>query len=224
MCTRCHHRRPCSGDPGDRRHRRRGPRRAGARLFTLGLDGPLDPLARGALRRRRRTRPRSRWGSRPRHPQRPGVDRRRRRVRLDAPPSLPSVDVHPLVADGPTTRRSSPPRPPWPRPPARPSIQSRLSTWGARAATGPPHDDGRPQAGDRPPHGERQHVLALAGAAAAAIDPGVPPGRTKGFKDIAYNFVVDRFGRTWEGRAGGITNVVAAGTARGSTPGRSVWW
>ena len=30
----------------------------------------------------------------------------------------------------------------------------------------------------------------------------------RGYDDIAYNFVVDRFGRIWEGRAGGTTNVV----------------
>lgn len=38
----------------------------------------------------------------------------------------------------------------------------------------------------------------------------------KGWPDIAYNFMVDRFGRTWEGRAGSI-----AGPVKGSATGGS---
>jgi hypothetical protein len=41
----------------------------------------------------------------------------------------------------------------------------------------------------------------------------------RGFDDIAYNFVVDRFGRIWEGRAGGVTNVVLGGHSQGFNTG-----
>lgn len=36
-----------------------------------------------------------------------------------------------------------------------------------------------------------------------------------GWSDIAYNFLIDRFGRIWEGRAGGITEPVIGGHAAG---------
>lgn len=38
---------------------------------------------------------------------------------------------------------------------------------------------------------------------------------SNGWDDIAYNFVVDRFGRIWEGRAGGIDQVVLGGHSAG---------
>ena len=41
----------------------------------------------------------------------------------------------------------------------------------------------------------------------------------QGWDDIAYNFAVDRFGRAWEARAGGITNVVVGGHAQGFNVG-----
>ncbi len=39
--------------------------------------------------------------------------------------------------------------------------------------------------------------------------------RTRGWCDIAYQFLVDRFGRIWEGRSGGIAFAVDGGHARG---------
>lgn len=39
--------------------------------------------------------------------------------------------------------------------------------------------------------------------------------RIQGYCDIAYNFVVDRFGRVWEGRDGGVDRGVIGGHAKG---------
>lgn len=41
----------------------------------------------------------------------------------------------------------------------------------------------------------------------------------QGYCDIAYNFVVDRFGRIWEGRAGGVDRAVIGGHAKGFNTG-----
>jgi hypothetical protein len=42
---------------------------------------------------------------------------------------------------------------------------------------------------------------------------------TNGWCDIAYNFVIDRFGRIWEGRAGGVTQAIVGGHAQGFNTG-----
>ena len=42
---------------------------------------------------------------------------------------------------------------------------------------------------------------------------------TNGWCDTAYNFIVDRFGRIWEGRSGGITKPIVGGHAQGFNTG-----
>ena len=42
----------------------------------------------------------------------------------------------------------------------------------------------------------------------------------RGFFDIAYNFIIDPFGRIWEARAGGIDEPVVGAHAGGTTPSR----
>jgi len=41
----------------------------------------------------------------------------------------------------------------------------------------------------------------------------------RGWCDIAYNFVIDRFGRAWEARSGGIANAIVGGHAAGFNTG-----
>jgi hypothetical protein len=42
---------------------------------------------------------------------------------------------------------------------------------------------------------------------------------TNGWCDIGYNFVIDRFGRIWEGRSGGVEKAIAGGHAAGFNTG-----
>ena len=144
-------------------------------VFLRGrVGGTLDPLVRGGLRRGRGTGSR-RGGSAARRPQPAGVAGGCHRLRDRRPASV-------------TTVRGAPGRG---RDAPRRSVTIQSSAAGAReragdhrpgrlgsaATTRAPGVDRRPEAGHRPPLGERQHLLRRPGACRPAVDPGVPPGR-----------------------------------------------
>ena len=134
---------------------------------------------------------------------------------LDAPATVRRAEVH-LVAEGPARRR----------------VVLSPATAGAAGA---PSILARSAWGARPP---QQHPATTADLKLAIVHHSVN-GNTysssqvpqllrsiqayhqnvQGWNDIAYNFVVDRFGRTWEGRAGGTTNVVVGGHSQGFNTG-----
>ena len=60
----------------------------------------------------------------------------------------------------------------------------------------------------RPPHGERQRLHPRRGARASCA-ASTPTTRSPcGWSDVGYNYLVDKFGRIWEGRAGGVDRPV----------------
>jgi hypothetical protein len=94
----------------------------------------------------------------------------------------------------------------------------RRSAWGARAFKGTPSI-------------ARELKLAIVHHSAGSNNytreqvPGIIRGiqifhqDTRGWNDIAYNFVVDKFGRIWEARAGGIDKAVIGGHTFGCNTG-----
>ena len=135
---------------------------------------------------------------------------------LDAPASVTSVDVH-LIGDGPEPRRLQlvPVDGGRRRRPEHP----------ASIGLGSPRPDAAPATVTADLKLAIVHHSVSGNTYSAAqvpelLRPSRPTTRTsRATDDIAYNIVVDRFGRAWEGRAGGLTNVPSAGTARASTPG-----
>jgi hypothetical protein len=133
---------------------------------------------------------------------------------VDAPSPTRSVDVHEVVVEG-TTRSLQLSEVAGAA--GAPSILSRAS-WGAR----PPR---------RTPGTTADLKIAIVhhtvtgNSYTAAQVPQILRSvqayhlDARGFDDIAYNFVVDRFGRIWEGRAGGTTNVVVGGHSQGFNTG-----
>jgi N-acetylmuramoyl-L-alanine amidase/FG-GAP-like repeat len=133
---------------------------------------------------------------------------------LDAPRSTASVDVHEVVV-GRTTRT--------------------LAVGDVAGAAGAPTILSRASWGARPPSKTPSTTADLKIAivhhtvSGNSYTPSQVPQilrsiqayhqDARGFDDIAYNFVVDRFGRIWEGRAGGVTNVVVGGHSQGFNTG-----
>jgi len=101
--------------------------------------------------------------------------------------------------------------------PGRPSIQPR-SAWGARAPKETPTIASSLKLAI-------VHHTAGTNAYSAADVPALLRGiqafhmDANGWNDIAYNFAVDRFGRIWEARAGGVTQAVVGAHSRGFNTG-----
>lgn len=100
--------------------------------------------------------------------------------------------------------------------PARPAIHLRAS-WGARAFRGSPQSS--------PLQTAFVHHTVNSNSYSSAQVPGMLRAiqayhqDARGWSDIGYNFLVDRFGEIWEGRAGGIDNPVVGAHASGHNQG-----
>ncbi|RIQ28196.1 hypothetical protein DY240_09160 [Jiangella rhizosphaerae] len=97
---------------------------------------------------------------------------------------------------------------------ARPTIRSRAQ-WGAdETLRAEPPEFGVV-------HGAFVHHTVSANAYAAEDVPAMIRSiysfhvRSRGWNDIGYNFIVDRFGRLWEGRYGGVTRAVVGAHTQG---------
>ena len=180
-----------------------GPLGRVVRAAPLGRPRPGRRLARGRLRRRRSgpRRPRSRCGWGRPTPTSCGSPRA----------STTSRSTSSARATG--ESGSPPTSPPGPRPPSGPGRRGGPG----RPARGPYY------AGDL--HMAVVHHSAGANSYTAAQVPSIIRAMqayhmdANGWYDLAYNFVVDRFGVVWEGRGGGINRAVVGGHASGFNTG-----
>ena len=98
---------------------------------------------------------------------------------------------------------------------AKPHIYSRAQ-WGANEKI---RDQSAPDYGTV--HGAFVHHTVNANNYAAADVPGILRSiysyhvKSRGWRDVGYNFLVDRFGRIWEGRYGGATRAVVGAHTEG---------
>jgi hypothetical protein len=101
----------------------------------------------------------------------------------------------------------------WAATPGRPRIRPR-SEWGAAKCPTRGVDYGSVRAAVVH-HTVTANAYSRAQAPAAILAVCRFHRNTNGWNDIGYNFVVDRFGRIWEGRAGGTDEAVAGAHAQG---------
>ena len=100
---------------------------------------------------------------------------------------------------------------------SRPGIITRRE-WGAAAPSGPPSAAHRAR-------GAVLHHTATSNDYGRSQGPAVVRSiqryhqQYQGWKDIGYNFLVDRFGRIYQGRAGGVTQPVVGAHAAGHNVG-----
>jgi hypothetical protein len=133
---------------------------------------------------------------------------------LDAPPTVRSLDVHAVVVER-TERRTVADAAAGAA--GAPSIRAR-SSWGARPPKATPARTADLKLAV-------VHHSVTGNTYSASQVPAIIRSiqayhmDAQGWNDIAYNFIVDRFGGMWEGRAGGTREVVLGGHSQGFNAG-----